>query len=134
MSLARQPFDWTGPDDEPVFLDAAPWEGLSREDGKGVLVEAEHVSRHAQEAIGRQDTDPSATRPPLRAEPRSGLVVSSLSRPKLVLLLSVSCGLAFAHGWMTGASARADSAPDPVMRATVSPTTAVTNGGRSSTP
>jgi hypothetical protein len=113
MSLPREPFDWTGPEDEPISLDATPLESVRSEGAESVLVEAEDVVRGAQEAIARQDTDPSVTLPSpstlLRVESRSGLIGGSISRRSLAFLLTASCGLAFAHGWTTGASAR----PDP---------------------
>lgn len=110
MSLPREPFDWTGPDDEPISLDATSFEHPQSEGTERVLVEAEGVVRSAQEAIARQDTDPSVTIPSpstvLRVESRSGLMVRSISRRSLAFLLTASCGIAFAHGWTTGASAR----------------------------
>lgn len=109
MSLPREPFDWTGPDDEPISLDAMSFEHPQSEGTERVLVEAEGVVRSAQEAIARQDTDPSVTIPApstvLRVESRSGLMGGPISRRSLAVLLTAGCGLAFAHGWTTGVSA-----------------------------
>lgn len=117
MSLPREPFDWAGPDDEPIFLGALPSEPPRSGEAPSVLVTTEDVVRGAQEAISRHDTDPSISTPsPLPAfqgATASGLMARSFSRRTLALLLTMSCGLAFAHGWITGARARPDSHSRP---------------------
>lgn len=106
MSAPREPFDWSGSGDEPIPLDARSLESPRSDGSESVLVEAEEVVRSAQEAIARQDTDPSnALQPSLESRVRLA-ATRSLSLRTLALLLTMSCGLAFAHGWTTGAKGR----------------------------
>lgn len=110
MTLPREPFDWDGPEDEPIFLEVLPSESAPSEGWPKIPDEAERLGRSAQAALARQGTDPSITipspPPAFQPETAGGLIARSLSRRTLALLLTMSCGLAFAHGWTTGAIAR----------------------------
>lgn len=118
MSLPREPFSWDG-DDVPVPLDDAALDFPRSGETEEVLVVAESVVRDAQDAIARQDTDPTLTIPePVPAEP----AIEASSRPPWSLrertpravkaaLLALGCALAFAHGWSVGATAEAGEPP-----------------------
>ena len=110
MKTPREPFSWEGDDDEPVSPDDLL--GIS---GPKIVDEAETVVLEAQQAIGREDTDPFITVPELgESESRvPGLIAAvdrSISRRRLLAGLAVVCLLAFVHGWSMG-STRAQAAP-----------------------
>ena len=113
MSLPREPFSWDG-DDVPVPLDDAGLDFPGCGGAEDVLVVAESVVNDAQDAIARQDTDPTLTLPePDLTEPAYESPSSvPRSRPRFpralkATLLAVGCALAFVHGWSVGAPAEA---------------------------
>lgn len=117
VSLPREPFSWEGENDLPVPLD-----GSTPDEAEVVspdtLSAAETVVRVAQQAIAREDTDPTTVMPVLHkgVAPRgvSQLMVRVARRPSprsLGLLTAVGCALAFVHGWSVGA--RAAERPSP---------------------
>ena len=98
MKLPREPFSWDGgEEEEPIPV---------TEDGLAVLAAAESHVRAAQEALGRQDTDPAVIdlREPdlLVAEPPSPVPVGG--RALRLALVVVACTVAFTHGWQHGAA------------------------------
>ena len=113
MTVPRRPFSWEG-DDDPVPLHHSP-SGPGPGVPADIADEAETVVRDAQEEMARQDTDPYMTVPPEVIAPPAGEEFSgsglrhhldrSLSRRGLATLAVVTCLFAFAHGWVTGASA-----------------------------
>lgn len=111
MSLPREPFSWDEDGDRPVPLDASGFSASEPPEVPVVLTEAEKVVREAQEAIGRQDTDPIVVPQgpvtPDASEPQrpSRGVSRRMARGSLVAVTAVGCLLAFAHGWSVGAQA-----------------------------
>lgn len=118
MSLPREPFSWEGDDDIPIPLDDAGLDVPESREGEEVLVVAESVVRDAQDAIARQDTDPTLTLPDPVPEVLAAAVPHSPRRfpapaPRAVkaALLAAGCAVAFAHGWSVGATAAAGEPP-----------------------
>jgi hypothetical protein len=102
MRTPRQPFSWHGDDENPI----AP-EDLLGVVGPKIIDEAEAVVLQAQDAIGRQDTDPFMTLPEQAqgsVERRISRLQRPVSRRALIATLLLACVLAFAHGWSVGSS------------------------------
>ncbi len=111
MSLPREPFSWDEDGDRPVPLDDSGFSASEPPEVPVVLTEAEKVVREAQEAMGRQDTDPIVV-PPSPVSPEvtkpqgpSRRVGRRMARGSLIAVTAVGCLLAFAHGWSVGAQA-----------------------------
>jgi hypothetical protein len=124
MSVPREPFSWDD-EDRPVPLGAPTPEDPGLASPPQILSDAETVVLEAQEAIGRQDTDPAISIPPTRARscltspseptaPRSFRISDPRLRKSLVAVLVIGCVLSFAHGWSAGARAgeRSDGSCD----------------------
>ena len=99
MRTPREPFSWDGDDDELVSPEI-----LLGSSGPKIVNEAETFLLEAQEAIGREDTNPSITVPGLgKTGPRvpslAAVMDRSISRRKLLAGLAVVCLFAFVHGW-----------------------------------
>lgn len=111
MSLPREPFSWDEDGDRPVPLDDSGFSTSEPPEVPVVLSEAEKVVREAQEAIGRQDTDPivvpqSPVSPEVTKPQRPSRRVSRrMARGSLAAFTAIGCLLAFAHGWSVGAQA-----------------------------
>lgn len=116
MTLPREPFSWDGAEDLPVPLDAPTPDEPECAASPQILSEAETLVREAQEAIGRQVTDPTISIPApavacgdVGEESERSLsmtrAVRSLSRRSLAIALTVGCAFAFLHGWSVGATA-----------------------------
>ena len=119
MSLPRERYSWDGDDDVPVRLDDSGCVLEPSPAGDTIAV-AESAGRDAQEAITRQDRDPTSTLPePLAAEPVNKPPRSvqrlreRMPRAFKAAVLAVGCALAFAHGWNVGATAEAGVDPAP---------------------
>lgn len=116
MSLPREPFSWDGDDDVPVPLDDAGFDHPQPREAEEIVVVAESVVRDAQDAIARQDTDPTLTLPDPE-EPATDVALAPsrfrarVTRVLKASLLAAGCALAFAHGWSVGATAVAGEPP-----------------------
>lgn len=119
VSLPREPFSWEGENDLPVPLDGST-PNEAEVVSPDTLSAAETVVRVAQQAIAREDTDPTTVMPVLHkgVAPRgvSQLMVRVrvARRPSprsLGLLTALGCALAFAHGWSVGARAAETALP-----------------------
>jgi hypothetical protein len=117
MSLPREPFSWEGNNEQPVPLDRSG-PNDAKPMAPDILSEAETVVRAAQQAIGREDTQPTITIP----VPDRGVITSIVSRrfpgrtdgarslSALALVTTAGCAVAFLHGWSVGANT-AEGAP-----------------------
>lgn len=91
------------PEDRPIPIDDL-MRDMSQDSAAAAVTSAETAVLEAQDAIGRQTTDPYMTLPPLLSEEK-GLKVLLRRRvaPSIaLLLLIVGCVAAFASGWESG--------------------------------
>ena len=115
MKTPKQPFSWDeDPNEQPVPMGQSEMGGSSQHGD--IAAEAEALVLQSQEAIAREDTEPSIPVVTL-ADPNGEVVSADLStdsisrqnsgrvwrfRKTAAAGLAIACCLAFAHGWSYG--------------------------------